>query len=85
MYGYRADDEMPAISGYRECYDRWVTGTGVCSAVADTKDIARTVMFRIVGDECLPIPTRFSGPLVASLKECFSEGSGDAAEHGETV
>ncbi|KAH9001955.1 hypothetical protein EDB83DRAFT_2324513 [Lactarius deliciosus] len=31
----------------------------------------RTVMFRIVEDESPPIPERFSGPLVAFLKECF--------------
>ena len=28
-------------------------------------------MFRIVEDECPPIPERFSGPLAAFLKECF--------------
>ncbi|KAH9166008.1 hypothetical protein EDB89DRAFT_2076255 [Lactarius sanguifluus] len=32
---------------------------------------AMTVMFRIVEDESPPIPERFSGPLVAFLKECF--------------
>ncbi|KAI9449935.1 Pkinase-domain-containing protein [Lactarius psammicola] len=32
---------------------------------------AMTVMFRIVEDECPPIPERFSGPLVGFLKECF--------------
>ena len=32
---------------------------------------ARVVMFRIVEDESPPIPERFSGPLVAFLKECF--------------
>ena len=31
----------------------------------------RTVMFRIVEDESPPIPERFSGPLLAFLKECF--------------
>ncbi|KAI9449930.1 kinase-like domain-containing protein [Lactarius psammicola] len=29
------------------------------------------MMFRIVEDECPPIPERFSGPLVGFLKECF--------------
>ncbi|KAI9434171.1 kinase-like domain-containing protein, partial [Lactarius indigo] len=29
------------------------------------------VMFRIVEDESPPIHERFSGPLVASIKECF--------------
>ena len=29
------------------------------------------VMFRIVEDDCPPIPERFSPPLVAFLKECF--------------
>jgi serine/threonine protein kinase len=28
-------------------------------------------MFRIVEDDCPPIPERFSDPLVAFLKECF--------------
>lgn len=32
---------------------------------------AMTVMFRIVEDNCPPIPERFSDPLVAFLKECF--------------
>lgn len=32
---------------------------------------AMTVMFRIVEDECPPIPERFSFPLVSFLKECF--------------
>jgi serine/threonine protein kinase len=29
------------------------------------------VMFRIVEDDCPPIPERFSEPLSAFLKECF--------------
>ncbi len=29
------------------------------------------VMFRIVEDECPPIPGRFSRPLASFLKECF--------------
>jgi serine/threonine protein kinase len=28
-------------------------------------------MFRIVEDDCPPIPERFSDPLVAFLKQCF--------------
>jgi len=36
----------------------------------------RTVMFRIVEDECPPIPERFSGPLVSFLKECFHKDPG---------
>ncbi|KAH9984899.1 hypothetical protein BJV77DRAFT_965843 [Russula vinacea] len=32
---------------------------------------AMTVMFRIVEDDCPPIPERFSNPLVAFLKQCF--------------
>jgi serine/threonine protein kinase len=28
-------------------------------------------MFRIVEDDCPPIPERFSNPLVAFLKQCF--------------
>jgi serine/threonine protein kinase len=49
-----------------------MTGGGsVCSAVADTEDNTRIVMFRIVEDESPPIPERFSGPLVSFLKECF--------------
>ncbi len=33
-------------------------------------------MFRIVEDDCPPIPERFSDPLVAFLKECFHKDPG---------
>ncbi|KAH9028035.1 hypothetical protein EDB83DRAFT_2319588 [Lactarius deliciosus] len=43
---------------------------GNAMAAVNPKE-TRTVMFRIVEDESPPIPERFSGPLVAFLKECF--------------
>ena len=61
---------MLAIWRYRECYDRWVGRNLVfCFAVADDN----AGIFRIVGDQCPPIPDRSSGPLVIFLKECFHE------------
>ena len=68
MYGHRASDGTLAIWRYRECYDRWVGWNMVfCSPIANDDP----VMFRIVDDECPPIPDRSSGTLVAFMKEYF--------------
>ncbi|KAI0306148.1 hypothetical protein B0F90DRAFT_1814941 [Multifurca ochricompacta] len=68
--------EVIELKGASTKSDIWSLGCTVIELLTGRPpygDIANTmtVMFRIVEDDCPPIPERFSGPLAGFLKECF--------------